>query len=239
MTEAEHEGGARGALLRFMSSPRARLAVLAVVLVAGAGAAVVFGGPSKGGIERAVGLTGAAGPVVFAVLYVCLTVLLVPGAVITAAGGVLFGVALGTVLSALSATVGATIAFLIGRRLGREQVEQIAGRRLGRLDGWIARNGFLAVLYVRLIPIFPFNALNYAAGVTAVSLRAYVLGTLVGIVPGTFAYTALGASFDRPTSPEFLAAVALIVVLAVGAPLVQRLARRRGLAPEPEEDHTA
>ncbi len=219
-----------------MRSPRARLAVLAFVLIAGAAAAIVVGGPSKGGIERAVRSTGAAGPIVFAALYVGLTVLLVPGTIMTAAGGVLFGVALGTVLSVASATTGATVAFLIGRRLGREQVERISGRRLGKLDDWIGRNGFLAVLYVRLIPLFPFNALNYAAGVTAVGTRSYLVGTLVGIIPGTFAYTALGASFDHPTSPEFLVAVGLIVVLAIFAPLVQRLARRRGLAPAPDED---
>ncbi|MBW3652459.1 MAG: TVP38/TMEM64 family protein [Actinobacteria bacterium] len=218
-------------LVRLGRSPRARLAILAVALVGGAIAAIALGGPSKDAITDAVGSTGVAGPLVFIALYVALTVLLVPGTLLTAAGGILFGVALGTALSLVSATLAATICFLIGRRLGREHVEQIAGKRVARLDEWIARNGFAAVLYVRLIPLVPFNALNYVAGVSAVDLRSYVAATAVGIIPGTFAYTALGGSFDEPTSPEFLAAVALIVVLAVAAPLVQRVARRRGLVP--------
>lgn len=222
-------------LMRLARSPRARLAILAAVLIGGAVAAIAVGGPSRDGIEDAVASTGAAGPLVFIGLYIAFTVMLVPGTLLTAAGGVLFGVAFGTALSVLSATVAATICFLIGRRLGREQVEQIAGDRVAQLDDWIARNGFVAVLYVRLIPLVPFNALNYVAGVSAVGLRSYIAGTALGIIPGTFAYTALGGSFDEPTSPEFIAAVALIVVLAVAAPFVQRVGRRRGLVPDTDE----
>ena len=238
MTRGERSTAA-SALVRIARSPRTRLAILAVVLAGGAVAAVAIGGPSRDGIEDAVRSTGVAGPLIFIALYVALTVLLVPGTLLTATGGVLFGVAFGTVLSLISATLAATICFLIGRRLGREQVEQIAGKRIGELDDWIARNGFAAVLYVRLIPLFPFNALNYVAGVSAVDLRSYIAGTAVGIIPGTFAYTALGGSFDDPTSPAFLAAVALIVVLAVAGPIVQPIMRRRGLVPAAADSRSA
>lgn len=199
------------------------------MLVVGAGAAIVVA-PSKGGLEDAVRSSGVAGPLVYAGLYVVLTLALVPGALMTAVGGALFGAALGTALTVAGATTGAGIAFLIGRRLGRRQVEQIAGRRVEALDDWVARNGFAAVPYVRLIPLVPFNALNYAAGATAVSFRSYLAGTALGIVPGTFAYSALGGSINEPGSPEFVGSIALIAVLAVGAPAVQRAARRRGIA---------
>jgi uncharacterized membrane protein YdjX (TVP38/TMEM64 family) len=76
--------------------------------------------------------------------------------------------------------------------------------------------------------VFPFNALNYAAGVTALRTRDYVLGTAIGIIPGTFAYAALGSSLDDPTSPQFLAALGLIVLLAVLAPLINRRLRASG-----------
>jgi uncharacterized membrane protein YdjX (TVP38/TMEM64 family) len=125
----------------------------------------------------------------------------------------------------VGATVGATGAFLWGRRLGREAVAGLTGDRFDKVDGWLHDRGLLAVLYVRLVPLLPFNLLNPVAGVTGVTLRDFVVGTAVGIVPGTFAFAALGGTFDDPTSPTFLGALALLVVLAVGAPLVDRRVR--------------
>ncbi len=212
-----------GRVSSLLASPRARLAILAVWLV-GVSAALILagGGLSQERVEDWIGGPSATTAVLYPFLYAVLTVLLVPGVVITAAGGALFGALLGTVLTLIGATAGATASFLIGRRLGRAQVEQIAGRRIGALDAWLERRGLLAVLYMRLFPLFPFNALNYAAGVTALRTRDYVVGTAVGIVPGTFAYAALGSSLDDPTSPEFLAALGLVVLLAVLAPFINR-----------------
>lgn len=80
---------------------------------------------------------------------------------------------------------------------------------------------------MRLIPLLPFNALNYAAGVTGVGIRDYVSATAVGIIPGAFAFAALGSSLGDPASPAFIGAVAMIVALAIGAPLVDRTVRAR------------
>lgn len=214
-----------------------RLLLLGIALVAAAVAVPLIGGVGRGEVENLVDESGAAGPLVFVALYAVLTVLLFPGSFSTAAAGVLFGVALGTALAVVGATLGATAAFLVGRRLGREQVEQIAGSRIGGIDRWIERHGLLAVLYVRLIPVIPFNALNYAAGITGVRRRDYVIGTGVGIIPGAFAYAALGGSLDDPTSPAFLGALGMVVVLAVAGPFVNKRLQARGKgAPEPEDD---
>jgi len=211
---------------RLLTSPRFRLGLLGVALAAAGIAAALVGTPGSDEIERAVDDAGGAAPLAFVAAYAILTLLLVPGALLTAAGGALFGVVAGTALSVIGATLGATGAFLIGRRLGRRDVERIAGPRLRALDGFAERNGFLAVLYVRLVPVFPFNVLNYAAGVTAVARRDYIAATALGIIPGAFAYAALGGSIGDPTSPEFLAAVALAIALAIGGTVVAR--RRRG-----------
>lgn len=215
-----------------LNSPRTRLALLGLVLVAATAAGIILGGGNRDGIGDTIDAAGPLGPVAFVALYVVLTVLFFPGSILTAAGGAAFGAALGTALAVTGATIGATGAFLIGRRAGRAQVEQIAGGRVEKIDGWLARRGFLAVLYVRLIPVIPFNALNYAAGVSAVATRDYVLGTALGVIPGAFAYAALGSSLGDPTSPEFIAALALVIVLAVGAPLLQRRLRARGTGPD-------
>lgn len=208
-----------------------RVALFAL-LVLGVGGALVVSGGRVGEALTAIRTTtdgaGAWGPVLFVVTYAVLTVLLVPGAPLTIAAGVLFGPAVGTVLVVIGANIGATGAFLWGRRLGREAVARLTGERFERIDRWLRDRGLLAVLYLRLVPVVPFNLLNPVAGVTGVRLRDFVLGTVIGIVPGTFAYAALGGSFDDPTSPVFVAAVALLVVLAVGAPIVDRRVRGRG-----------
>ncbi|MDP9023733.1 MAG: TVP38/TMEM64 family protein [Actinomycetota bacterium] len=223
-----------------MSSPRFRFALLVVLLAGGGAAVLLIGGPSREGVQRFVESAGMAAPLVYVVLYAGLTVLLVPGAVLTIAGGVLFGTAAGTALAVVGASLGAAAAFAVGRRLGRDQVERMAGKRLGRLDRWLERRGFLAVLYLRLFPVVPFNALNYLAGVTGLRTRDYLLATMVGIVPGAFAYAALGGSFDDPTAPEFIAAVSLLIVLVIGGPFFNRYLRRRGAGPPevPDEGQT-
>ncbi len=223
----ERSGGSTARVIAAAQSPKVRLAVLAVVVIGVAVAIAVVGGPRRDEVVEFVRGTGPAAPIVFVVLYVTLTVLLLPGSVMTITGGLLFGPYVGTALAVVGATAGATCSFLLGRRLGREQVIEIAGERVNKIDDWLGQRGFLAILYLRLIPVLPFNVLNYASGVTALRLRDYVVGTALGIIPGTFAYAALGGSFDDPTSPVFIAAVALLVVLAVGGPLVERALRRR------------
>lgn len=176
-------------------------------------------------IRDVVDRAGLWGPLLFVVAYAVLTVLLVPGSPLTVAAGVLFGPVAGTALVVVAATLGATGAFLWGRRLGRGAVARLTGDRFEKVDAWLHDRGLLAVLYVRLVPLVPFNLLNPVAGVTGVTLRDYVVGTAIGIIPGTFAFAALGGSFDDPSSPMFLSAVGLLVVLAIGAPLVDRRIR--------------
>lgn len=228
--------GRRERVAAVLGDPRLRFALLGLFLVGAVALLLSVGTPNREEIEDTVRAAGLAAPLVFVGLYVVLTVLLFPGSVMTAASGVLFGPAIGTLLAVVGATLGSSGAFLVAKQLGRQQVERIAGRRIGRLDAWLERRGFLAVLYVRLIPVIPFSALNYVAGVTSVSPRDFVAGTALGIIPGTFAFAALGGSFQDPTSPTFLGAVGLLVVLAAGGPLLNRVVRARGFGPpEPSE----
>ena len=205
-----------------LASPRLRLAALGGTLAAGVLLVVLLGIPSPTDIRTAVDGAGLAAPLVFVALYALLTILLIPGAPASLAAGALFGLAAGTALVAVGATLGATGAFLVARRLGRPEVERIVGRRSVRIDRWLERNGFLVVLYARLVPVVPFNVLNYVAGASALSVRDYVLATAVGILPGTFAYVALGGSLDEPGSPQFLIAVGLVLALALVGPLLAR-----------------
>ncbi|MDX1619484.1 MAG: TVP38/TMEM64 family protein [Nitriliruptorales bacterium] len=231
-------------MVRLLTSPKVRFGALTVLVIALFVTFVLVGGPSRDDIEAFIESAGPVAPIAFVLLYLVASILVFPGAVLTAAAGIVFGTWWGTLLSIIGATLGAAAAFELGRWLGRDLVERIAGERISQFDDWLERRGFTAVLYTRLVPIFPFNLLNYAAGVSGVQRRDYLVATAVGIIPGTFAYAALGGNLDDPTSPEFIAAVVLVVVLAVGGPIVNRALRRRGYGvpetepddPEPESD---
>jgi len=149
--------------------PRAVLAALALALVAATIVALLLQ-PSQREIERALDGGGAAGPAIFAGTYALLTVAFFPGAVLTLAAGALYGVAGGTAVSMVGATLGALGAFLIARRSAHSAVERAGGERYGALVDRLRGRGLFALLALRLLPVVPFNALNYAAGASSIGL---------------------------------------------------------------------
>lgn len=139
---------------------------------------------------------GPIAPLAFILLYIVITVAFLPASVVTLGAGVVFGVIKGSLLVFIGAMLGATAAFLVGRYGARDWVaRKIAGNQKFRaIDDAIGREGRKIIFLVRLSPAFPFNLLNYALGLTQVSLKDYVLGT-VGIIPGTIMYVYLGSLF--------------------------------------------
>lgn len=137
---------------------------------------------------------GAIAPIGFILIYNLATVLFVPGSILTLGGGVLFGLGFGTVYVFIAATLGATIAFWIGRNFARDWVanKMTDYPKFEAIDAAVAKNGFKIVLLTRLSPLFPFNVLNYAFGITQVSLKDYVLGS-IGMIPGTILYVYIGS----------------------------------------------
>jgi uncharacterized membrane protein YdjX (TVP38/TMEM64 family) len=164
---------------------------------------------------------GIWGPVAFMVLYAVGPSLLVPGAMMTIAGGLAFGTLWGSVYSLIGADVGALIAFAAGRFLGRGFVERIVNRRFLHLMQGVARRGFQIIFYLRMVPIIPYNALNLLAGASSITFRDYFWASMIGMVPGTIVWAFLGDSMWHPTSPRFLLAVASIV-LSIAAGEVYR-----------------
>ncbi|MGC8714564.1 MAG: TVP38/TMEM64 family protein [Leptodesmis sp.] len=137
---------------------------------------------------------GSVGIVAFVMIYNLATVLFIPGALLTLGGGALYGVFWGSVYVLIAATLGAIIAFLIGRYFARGWVcQQLQGHpKFQAIDVAVAREGLKIVLLARLSPLFPFNLLNYAFGITRVSLKDYAIGS-VGMIPGSVMYVYLGS----------------------------------------------
>lgn len=174
---------------------------------------------------------GPLGPAAFVIAYVLLTAAFVPGTIPSLAAGALFGPVWGTVLTVTGATLGAAAAFEIARRLGRDRTRRLLGRRGAAADARLGAQGLRGVIVLRLLPLVPFNALNYAFGLSAVSRRHHALGTMVGIVPGSLAFVALGDSISDPGSTGFVLSLAAVAVLIAGSSIAGR--RRRSAAAVP------
>ncbi|MEN8212881.1 MAG: VTT domain-containing protein [Pseudomonadota bacterium] len=176
-------------------------------------------------IERA----GAAGPLLFILIYAIGTVVFLPGSVLTLAGGALFGPVLGTLYNLTGATIGATLAFLVARYLASDWVEQKTGGRLKQLKQGVENEGWRFVAFVRLVPLFPFNLLNYALGLTRLQLTHYIIASFLFMLPGALAYTYLGYAGREAIAggegliQKGLLALALLAAAAFLPRLVSRL----------------
>ena len=165
---------------------------------------------------------GSAAPVLFLLMAAVSTCVLFPGQVTAAAAGVLFGVASGIALTIAAVTLGAAVAFLIARGVGAAPIGRLLGPRAAHWRGWIAERGFSAVLTARLLPGTPASVLNYAAGLTAMPLRAFAAAVALGALPKTVAYVALGGALSDPLSTRGLLAVALYATTALAGLLLAR-----------------
>lgn len=130
----------------------------------------------------------------FALLYIVVVALSLPGGLIlTVSGGLLFGWQLGAPTTVIAATIGATILFLIAKTSFGEGLADKAGPWLAKLRDGFQQNALSYLLFLRLVPAFPFFVVNLAPALLGVPLRTYVFGTLFGIIPGTLAYSVAGA----------------------------------------------
>lgn len=204
-------------MLRFV----VRWALLVAVLAAAAWLAL-GAGIDTSSIEAAVRDLGIFAPVMFVALFMLGTIAFIPGALFGLASGVLFGPAWGTVWNLVGGTLGATLAFLLARFMGGAWVAARAGERLRTILEGVESEGWRFIALTRLVPLVPFNLLNYALGLTRISLIQYVAATAVCMLPGAAAYAWLGYAGKAATEGDAaairyaalgLAALALVAFL--------------------------
>ncbi len=181
--------------------------------------------PPANELHAMIAKAGLLGEVAFVLGYALVTLTPVPKNVISIAAGFAWGLGLGVALVFVGALLGAAIAFLLGRALGRDAIERFTGARVKAVDDLLRRRGLLSVIGVRLIPLIPFTVINYAAGLTAVRVRDYALGTAIGIIPGSIAYVAVGA-YGAELNGGFFVALGVLGVLTIGGILVAHRLRR-------------
>lgn len=206
-----------------------RIAVVAIVGALIAAGIFLRDDLSREALQRYIAALGIWAPVVFMVAYAAAAVAFLPGSIFTVAGGALFGPWLGTLYSLIGASLGAVLAFLIARYVAGDWVAQTSGQRLDRLRRGIDREGWRFVAFVRLVPVFPFNLINYALGLTRIALPPYALVTFVCMAPGALAYAWVGyagaevITGGRGAIQAGLLALGLIAAVAFLPRLVRRV----------------
>ena len=228
---------AAGTQRRSRSGPL--LAVVTVVAALGLAFALLPVGAWLASFQTWVQGLGPAGWVVYALVYAACVTLFVPASILTLGAGAIYGLGVGVGVVLAGATLGATTSFLLARTLLRERVEHMTrgNARFRALDRAIAKEGAKIVFLVRLAPVFPFTYINYAFGLTGVATAPYVLASLVGMAPATFAYVYIGyaaahaasGSDDARTVLQIVGAVAAIAVTIVVARIATRAIREAGV----------
>ena len=161
---------------------------------------------------------GPRAPAVYVAAFAILPAFFFPVAVLALAGGLLFGLWRGSVYTFLGAMINCSVMFMLSRSIGYERVKALVARKLSpkwqdRLAAAADRKGFLLLIILRLIPAVPYNLINYAFGLTPMGYGAYLLGSAIGIIPGTLVFINIGDKALDVTSPGFWIAILLLAAL--------------------------
>jgi uncharacterized membrane protein YdjX (TVP38/TMEM64 family) len=203
------------------------LIVIILVVAATSGRGLISGELSAERLIAFVDGLGIWGPLVFILIFAVTPTFLMPALPITIAGGVLFGPFWGVVYVSIGSTCGATLAFLIARVFGRKWAKKIIkNSHLKNLDKTVKKNGWKVVALTRIIPIFPYNLLNYAFGLTGIKLKTYILTSFIFMLPATIAYVTFSSSLPElirgRVGWQFIAGAALIIILALLSVIYKR-----------------
>jgi uncharacterized membrane protein YdjX (TVP38/TMEM64 family) len=177
---------------------------------------------------------GALAPVIYMIVYTVAPALFLPGLPITIVGGILFGPFWGVIYTITSATAGACVAFLVSRYIARDWIQKkLMSPRWRRLDEGVEKHGWKIVAFTRLIPLFPFNLLNYAFGLTKIKFLQYAVTTFICMLPACVAYIVFSSSFldllKGKISPMFIIGFGLIVLVSLIPMLYRKYKAKKGL----------
>ena len=165
---------------------------------------------------------GLLSPIVYIILYTVRPLIFFPASVLSIAGGLAFGALMGTIYTVIGATLGAVLSFIVARKLGKNIANKEWKGNAQKIQAQMEQKGFLYVLMFRLLPILNFDLISYLAGISKVRLTSFFFGTLIGIIPGTFAYNFLGSSIISGNPKIIISAVIVFAILTMIPIYVQK-----------------
>ncbi len=214
-----------------------RMALLGLWLVAIV-AAILYVGPDNllrdynkitpEGIRELVLSYGALSVAAYELLHAIRPFTFLPATPFTIAGGYIYGHAIGLLLAIIGTTLSAIITFGLSRYIFRDYIKKRLSAHYAGFDSRFDNSGILTVAAMRVIPVLPFDAVGYVSGVSSISFRNYLIGTLMGELPGAFVLTMLGSNLTDLGSPWFLVSLALAVIMFTVPEVYRRLAKKRG-----------
>ena len=178
-----------------MANIKRLILIIALLCIVATGAAMFsLGGIDPEWLQATLDRAGIWGPIIYIVIYTVATVLVLPSTVLNLAGGALFGPWLGSLWTTVGALVAAVVAFGFTRTVGRELVEKRLAGYWQAIDAEIRKGGMVYMFSIRLLPVIPYGLVNFAAGLTSISWKDYVIGTALGTLPGVLPFVLLGSS---------------------------------------------
>lgn len=158
---------------------------------------------------------GLLAPLIYMMIYTIRPLIFFPASVLSIAGGLAFGALFGTIYTVIGATGGAVLSFIVARKLGKSIANKDWHGRGRKIQEQLEKNGFFYVLFFRFVPLFNFDLISYSAGLSKIRFTSFFVGTLIGIIPGTFAYNFLGSSLVSGNPKVIALAVGVFILLSV------------------------
>lgn len=197
---------------------KGKLIILTIVLIALTGVSLLWMGGIKPDVLRdGVTKLGIFAPIIYIFLYGIGTILLLPSTPLNVSGGLIFGFQWGLFWTAIAAIFAAIISFIYARFLGQNWVRQRFGNYLQTLDGAIEKGGMWYIFAIRLLPLIPYGIVNYGAGLTSVTGRDYIFGTVLGTIPGILPFVMMGSGLAEGNMLPVTIALSLAGLLLAGA----------------------
>ena len=226
--------------MKWIKKPWAKL-LLALAVIAGLFILfrvldIDFSGVSEEDFKKWVEGMGLWGPIVYIIVYVFRPLILFPAGVLSATAGIIWGTWLGFFYLQIAANISSTVEFLFARYFARNAIEKKLGGKIKNLDEKIEKHGFLTVLLIRLIPNVAWDIQNLSLGLTKVKFRDYFFATLIGIMPGSFAFVFFGSSLIKVLfDPKNIIYVIIAILVFVGVFYLQKTLRKKHSA-NPDEN---
>ena len=187
-----------------------------------------FSGINEEDFKQWVESLGIWGPVVYIVVYILRPLIFFPAGVLSATAGVIWGSALGFLYVQIAANISSTVEFLIARYFARDRIEKFIKGKMSGLDQRIEKHGFLTVLLIRLIPNVAWDIQNLSLGVTKIKFRDYFLATLIGIMPGSFAFVFFGSSLIKVLfDPKNFWIIGMAILIFLGVFYLQKYLKKK------------